>query len=634
MKTKYENDAIIGNKEILATYSKTGELLRFYYPSKDNRQWIDSFETGVKVNDSAMIYTHQDINNIYKQNYIEQTNILKTQILNTYFHLKITQIDCIPIHHNVLLKRYEFENQNTIDLEVNFLIHSKLHAGENNFVSGYADKNGLIQYSHDCTLGILAKGKEKQSHQLNNVENNIHTGVIADKDYIGMSEESAVSYSLGVLKPGEKKIFELGIFAKENLEKEQVLNFDKEKKEIEKIDFSKEIASTKSYWRKYLKNHDSIPLKEEDRVADKIRRIYERSILLFPLLQNTKTGGIIAAPEIDEQRNKCGRYAYCWTRDAVFITKALDILGMEKEVEKFYKTFCKITQLENGMWEQRYYTDGKLAPCWGYQIDETASVVYGVYEHYQVTKDLRFLKDTLKMCEKATKFLKKYITDLFSENPKMQVTYDLWEMYEGITMYSLSSIFASFQSMIAIYNALYDTYEEKYRVKQEIIRREKEELEELLKQIKKYIEEHFYDIQKNSFVRNEQDKKMDISILGSVEPFSVFKPKEKKIKNTVEKINLTLRTYTGGYKRFEEDNYMGGNPWVISNLWMALYYLKNGENTKARETVSYVLRTVNENDLLPEQMNNDTKQRWVIGLGWSHAMFIIVLEKLNKLGLV
>ena len=127
---------------------------------------------------------------------------------------------------------------------------------------------------------------------------------------------------------------------------------------------------------------------------------------------------------------------------------------------------------------------------------------------------------------------------------------------------------------------------------------------------------------------------MDISILGSVEPFSVFKPKEKKIKNTVEKINLTLRTYTGGYKRFEEDNYMGGNPWVISNLWMALYYLKNGENTKARETVSYVLRTVNENDLLPEQMNNDTKQRWVIGLGWSHAMFIIVLEKLNKLGLV
>ena len=39
------------------------------------------------------------------------------------------------------------------------------------------------------------------------------------------------------------------------------------------------------------------------------------------------------------------------------------------------------------MWEQRFFTDGKLAPCWGYQVDETASVVYGVYTHYEYTKD-------------------------------------------------------------------------------------------------------------------------------------------------------------------------------------------------------------------------------------------------------
>ena len=54
--------------------------------------------------------------------------------------------------------------------------------------------------------------------------------------------------------------------------------------------------------------------------------------------------------------------------------------------KNFYKCFCKKTQSKNGMWEQRFYTDGKLAPCWGYQVDETASVVFGVYEHYQYTK--------------------------------------------------------------------------------------------------------------------------------------------------------------------------------------------------------------------------------------------------------
>ena len=71
-----------------------------------------------------------------------------------------------------------------------------------------------------------------------------------------------------------------------------------------------------------------------------------------------------------------GRYEYCWPRDSIYVTRALDYLKMEKDTEKFYKVFCKNTQSKTGMWEQRFYTDGTLAPCWGYQIDETASVVH------------------------------------------------------------------------------------------------------------------------------------------------------------------------------------------------------------------------------------------------------------------
>ena len=47
---------------------------------------------------------------------------------------------------------------------------------------------------------------------------------------------------------------------------------------------------------------------------------------------------------------------------------------------------------------------------------------------------------------------------------------------------------------------------------------------------KKFINEKLYDPETNSYCRNIEDKKMDISILGAVEPFKVFKPKEKKIK--------------------------------------------------------------------------------------------------------
>jgi len=626
MKTKYYNDAIIGNKEMLASYSKTGELLRLYYPTKDNRQFIDFFETGVTINDSNLIYTHDDINNIYRQKYVDNTNVLTTEITNTYFNLKIIQTDFVSIKSNLLIKRYVFKNENNIDLNVHFFIHSKLHSGENNFVSAKLLENGITQYSHDYAFNIFSNKLKVYSHQINDSANNIKSGKISDKDYIGMSSDSSICYEIGTIKPGEKKSMDILISINKNDESANLIQIDKAKK----IDTIKEQASVISYWEKYLKMHDKINLKQPENVyEEKLQNIYKRSILLFPLLINQSTGGIIAAVEVDEERKKCGRYNYCWPRDAVFVTKALDILKMEKEAEKFYKVFCKNTQSENGMWEQRFYTDGTLAPCWGYQIDETASVIYGIYEHYKIVKDKKFLTDTLKMCEKAIKFLKKYVYNLLENKEEIHISYDLWEMHEGISLYSISSIFAAFESMGKIYDELYQDFESN-RIKQENIRKEKQEYEELLVKIKKYILNNLYDNEKKSFVRNIEDKKMDISILGIVSPFNIFTAKEKNIINTVEKLDLTLRTYTGGYMRFEGDQYMGGNPWTIATLWMALYHIEKGEKKKAQEDLKFVITSATENGFIPEQVDNETlSPAWVIGLGWAHAMFILVLEKMS-----
>ncbi len=376
--------------------------------------------------------------------------------------------------------------------------------------------------------------------------------------------------------------------------------------------------------------------------------------MLFPLLTNAETGGIIASPEVDENFTRCGRYAYCWPRDAVFITKAMDILKMEKETERFYKCFCKKTQSKNGMWEQRFYTDGKLAPCWGYQIDETASVVFGVYEHYKYTKSEKFLKDNLQMCEKAISFLKKYVKDWLEidgreerdkdkvqeeiensinrQGHKYPVSYDIWEENDkGVHFYSLASIYSAFDKMLAIYRALGKNVSEfeNNRLKEEKVSKNEREIEKIQVELKKYIEDNLYDNEKKSYVRNTEDRRMDISLLGAVTPFNVFKPKETKVKNTVERINLNIRTYTGGYQRYEGDGYMNGNPWPIANLWMTLYYLEAGEKKLAKETFDFVVKTAGKHFYLGEQVDNSTlKPNWVIGLGWSHAMFVIVLEKL------
>ena len=656
MGDKYLNEAIIGNKNMIATFTGKGELQRLYFPSKDNRQYINFFRTGVKLNQSDLIYLHDDINNQYKQYYDTDTNILNTEVTNTYFNLTIVQTDFMLLKENVLVKRYAFLNEGKIDLDSKFYIHSELLSDKNNHVSCKVIDNGMIQYAHDFAVSTFAKGTKISSHQINGSHDTIKTGEIHDKDYIGMSKDSSVCYDMGIIKPQEKKVLEICILIDEN---RNISSMEDEIDRITKIDLNKEYTATKSYWRKYLKAHNGLNLKEpKNSYEERIFEIYKRSILLFPLLTNPETGGIIASPEVDEDFTKCGRYAYCWPRDAVFITKAMDIVKMEKETDKFYKVFCKKTQSKNGMWEQRFFTDGKLAPCWGYQVDETASVVYGVYEHYKVTKSEKFLKDNLHMCERAIDFLKKYVEDWLGidgidnekrdvvkdeieedtkrrtgKEHKFHVSYDLWEMCEGIHLYSLASIYAAFDAVLGIYRTLGKNVSEfeNNRLKEEKIQKNEREIEKIQRGLKNYINENLYDEQKKSYVRNPEDKKMDISILGAVTPFNVFKPKENKIKNTVESINLHLRTYTGGYQRFEGDHYMNGNPWPIANLWMTLYYLESGEKKKAKETFDFVVKTCDKHYFLGEQVDNSTlKPNWVIGLGWSHAMFLIVLEKLYK----
>ena len=655
MNNKFLNDAIVGNKNIRATFSKRGELLRAYYPNVDFKQFIDFFHVGVKINDSAIIYLHDDINNRYDQYYSENTNILNTEIENTYFNLNIRQTDFACLKENMLVKKYTIVNSNKVDLNLRFLIRSKLLSDQNNMVSGKAIDNGIIQYNHDFSICTFAN-KEISGHRINDVENYIREAVLEDKDYIGMSSDSAISYDLGILKPGDQIEFNVFIFIQNNKETKIVEDLEEKIEKLKKTDVKKEYNQVRRFWLSYLNKHDGLKLNtsENKDIGKKILDIYNRTILLFPLLQNEETGGVSATAEIDENREKSGRYSYCWPRDAVFITKAYDYLNMTKETEKFYNSFCKKTQSKNGMWEQRFYTDGTLAPCWGYQIDETAGVIYGIYEHYKVTKDTKFIENSFKMCENAVHFLIKYLENIFNEKEENDLvkkeieekikeegrekdkiykhaSYDLWEMNEGVHLYSISSIYGALNAMLEIYELVKPKYENN-RLKLEQISKNTQKINKEIENIKKYVEENLYDENTKVLKRNLNDNKMDVSIMGAVYPFNLITPKDKKINNTVEKINLTLRTYTGGYLRFEQDSYMEGkNPWPVASLWMALYYLEIGNKKMAKEIFDFVTNSSSELGFLAEQVDNSKmKPAWIIGLGWSHAMYIITLAKMLK----
>ena len=196
----------------------------------------------------------------------------------------------------------------------------------------------------------------------------------------------------------------------------------------------------------------------------------------------------------------------------------------------------------------------------------------------------------------------------------MSESYDLWEMHEGVHLYSLSAIYAAFKAMI--------------QIKKELGKYESiQELEENAKRVKDFCLKNF--INENSILkRNNKDNICDISLLGTVVPFNMLNVRQNEIKNTVEEINLNLRTYTGGYIRFENDSYLeGNNPWPIATLWMALYNLEIGNKEDARNQIDFIIKTATKHGFLAEQIDNEIMQsKWVIGLGWSHAMYVIALS--------
>ena len=117
-------------------------------------------------------------------------------------------------------------------------------------------------------------------------------------------------------------------------------------------------------------------------------------------------------------------------------------------------------------------------------------------------------------------------TDILEETNKYHVSYDLWEMCEGVHLYSLASIYSAFSSILKMYDILgKDVSEfENNRLKQEKVEKSKKEIERMQLEIKKYINKYLYDEDKKSYVRNAQDKKMDISIIEPINPLTIASP--------------------------------------------------------------------------------------------------------------
>ncbi len=580
--SKYFNNAIVGNAKILGCLTDKGELIRLYYPNIDYFQNIDQYKFAI-LRDRDVLWL--DCANLKRQYY--EGNILYTSLeIDGY---EILQRDYVLPKKNVLVRTLKFNRK------TNLILYSKLNSDVNKKVSGMVASNALIQYCQEMYM-ITVANKEITKYQINNSSRALLNGDFYQEDYIGMTEDASLLYS---------DVNEITLYiAFENNLNATLKTIEWCKKQEETLLYE----STKKYWNDYLKKFESnLVYKNIKKIKEK--EIITRTILMFALYMNPETGATLATANVDERFEKSGGYGFCWPRDATFINKALNILGLKKYTDKFYNIWAPRAQLKNGLFEQRYYSSGELAPSWGIQIDETAAILIGIYENEKY-KELETL-----IVKAITGILNFVDNDYISKE-----CFDIWEERRGKHLYSTASIYEGLKcGKIMLEKINSDKYESTIKV-----------INNTLKNMKDAILDKF--VAGSYFKRSVDDKLTDISLLGLVVPYHIFSAEDKLVENTVLRIKNDLKTPNGGYMRYQWDNYVGGNAWIISSLWLALYYIELGDINKARELFDWVTNHADGLNFLPEQIERDgDRTAWITQLSWSHAMYIIVKARLVKI---
>lgn len=577
--TKYFNNAIIGNSKILSTLSDKGEILRLYYPNIDYFQLVDRFSLGI-FNDNKIYWFNEG--NLIKQYY--DGNILYTEL--NVNDVNVTLRDYILSDRNILVRAIKFMKPS------NLILYSKLNSDVNKHVSSMVIDNTLIQYSQDMYMAIFSN-RNIYKYQINNAKSSLETPNFDMNDYIGMSADSISSYD---------DVSDITLYISLNSTLNECLEtVNWCKKQHENLFFE----STKKHWSKYIQKFENNDLlKSIHKVNEK--EIFVRTIYMYALLSNRETGAVLATPDVDENFSRCGRYGYCWPRDALFINEALNILGMTELLNKFYNTWAIKAQFSSGLFEQRYYSNGELAPSWGLQIDETAAILIGLSRHVNYL----FLEDLIL---KATVALMNFV----DERGLSKSCFDLWEERKGVHLYSTASI----------YEALKVSKEMLKMIDEIKYASLLERIENTTTKIKDAIKKYF--VEDGHLKRSLDNNQVDISLLSVVTPFNIFSVDDEIIKKTVYEIERTLHMANGGYMRYQWDNYIGGNTWIISSLWLAMYYIKAGNVTRAKELFDWVTNHADNLYFLPEQIEREgDKTAWVSQLSWSHAMYVIVKKML------
>lgn len=597
--------SIIGNGRMLSCIGPKGEIHHIFWPAIDFPQHCESVYAGIYYTRGKKMSWLKDEPWKHRQEYIPNTNILKT----IYWRqdMEVEGYDFIDIESDVHARWFSIKNTGKNPIGIRFFRYQSLQISETKWGDAleYLPQNDtIIQYYR---YYYFAMGSDLQSseHQCgiraseSDALLDANDGRLNGDDLVlslgKQGVNSSFAWDLGEIAPLEQKSIAFYIGAGSN--RKDALAAVEHAKETGVVEL---MNNTLRYWRGWVA-HCQDPCIDDKWIIE----AYHRSLLALKLLCDKNSGGIIASPSMDPE------YRYCWPRDATYIAVALDMAGYHQEANLYYQ-WCRAAQEPEGGWFQRYFVESNLpGPCWGDQIDETGTILWGVKIHYEVTRDYEYLVKTWQMVKKAAD----YLCSLQDHDAGLiRESFGLWEGAPAKYLYSQAAVCAGLKASHEIAKILgHENLAEKWGSVSSVLK------ESILK--------HYWDEQDGIFMKSIDpiEKVIDMSTLSLVTPFDLLPVHDPRIKQFVEKAEKALKQEKiGGFRRYVNDSYYGGNPWILTTLWLALYYIKAGRLDGAKMLLHWCMDHTTDSGMLPEQVGRKNGEPLsAIPLGWNHAMFVM-----------
>ena len=168
---------------------------------------------------------------------------------------------------------------------------------------------------------------------------------------------------------------------------------------------SSSCTGSRIYWNRWV-NKDNIPYGD---LPDPLVTLYKQSLLILRT-QIDNRGAILAANDSDYLTFNNDTYSYMWPRDGALVAYALDLAGQPDVTRNFYN-FCKDVLLPEGYLLHKYNPDKSLGSSWHpwadgegnsqlpIQEDETALVIWALWEHYERYRDVEFIRAPVRAAD-------------------------------------------------------------------------------------------------------------------------------------------------------------------------------------------------------------------------------------------